>query len=142
MKKTLLPLLLLAASIIQAQERMTPELLWSVHRVSADGMSNNGAYVYYSSKIVDWKTEKSSVHHYRIGVSDGSQKEWTTEAGKTIAQRYDKAWYSYYENVLYQSTDNGATWTEIYNGLNGADNAWVSPDGKYVAFSKDVLVKP
>ena len=142
MKRKLLPLLLLASLSLSAQQRMSPELLWSLHRVSADGISYDGQYVFYSSKTTDWKTEKSSVRHYRVAVTDGSQKEWTTEAGKTITQRYDKAWYSYYDNFLYQSVDNGSTWTEIYNGLVGADNVWVSPDGKYVAYSKDVLIKP
>ena len=142
MKHTLLSLFLMAGLSAQAQERMSPELLWNLHRVSADGVSNDGRYVYYSSRVTDWKTEKSAVHHYRVAVADGKQKEWTTEAGKTITQRYDKAWYAYYDNLLYQSVDSGSTWTEIFNGLNGAENVWVSPDGKYVAFSKDVLVKP
>jgi dipeptidyl aminopeptidase/acylaminoacyl peptidase len=142
MKQTLLPLLLLIAFAGSAQDRMTPELLWSLHRISADGVSRDGKYVYYSSKVVDWKSESSATHHYRLNVGDGTRKEWTTEAGKTNVQRYDNAWYANYENVLYESTDSGTSWREIFDGLQGADNVWVSPNGKYVAFSKDVLVKP
>jgi len=133
---------ILLAITVSAQDRMTPELLWSLHRVTGDGVSNNGKYFYYNSKIVDWKTEKSQVHQYKVDVIDGTQKEWTTEAGKTNLQRYDKAWYANYENMLYESTDSGTSWKEIYNGLQDAENVWVSPDGKYVAFSKEVLVKP
>ncbi len=142
MKRTLLPLLLLFATAGNAQERMTPELLWSLHRVSANGVGREGKYVYYSSKTVDWKTEKSIVHQYRLNVKDGERKEWTSEAGKTITQRYDHAWYATYDNFLYQSLDSGSTWKEIYSGLQDAENVWVSPNGQYVAFSKDVLVKP
>lgn len=142
MKHLLLPLLLLAGSAVTAQDRMTPELLWSLNRVNGTAVSNNGKYVYYSSKKVDWKTEKSVTHQYRINLADGVQKEWTTEAGKTITQRYDNAWYATYDNFLYQSTDSGSTWKEIYNGLHDAENVWVAPNGKYLAFSKEVLVKP
>ena len=142
MKHVLLPLCLIVALGASAQDRMTPELLWSLHRVSAEGVSRDGKYLYYSSKSTDWKTEKSTTHRYRIAIEDGTSKEWTTEAGKTISQRYADAWYSYYDNFLYKSTDEGSSWTEIYNGLQNAENVWVSPNGKYVAFSKDVLVKP
>lgn len=142
MKRTLLPLLLLLAQTVSAQDRMTPELLWSLHRVSGNGVSRDGKYVYYSSKTVDWKTEKSVTHQYKISLNDGEKKEWTTEAGKTITQRYDNAWYATYDNFLYESTDSGSTWKEIYNGLQDAENTWVSPNGKFVAYSKDVLVKP
>ncbi len=142
MKYTLLPLCLLLALNVGAQDRMTPELLWNVRRVSAEGVSKDGKYLYYSSKSTDWKTEKSTSHRYRIAIEDGTSKEWTTEAGKTICNRYGDAWYSYYDNFLYKSTDEGSSWTEVYNGLQNAENVWVSPNGKYVAFSKDVLVKP
>jgi len=149
MKKLILPLLICCGTALFAQaqpasqpDHMTPELLWSLHRVSGVGVSSDGKYVYYSSKTVDVKTEKSVTHQYRINVLDGTKKEWTTEAGKTITQRYGKAWFSTYDNFLYQSLDSGATWVEIYNGLQDAENVWVSPDGKYVAYSKDVLVKP
>jgi len=142
MKHTLIAVLLLTSIAATGQDRMTPETLWSLHRVSASGVSHDGKYVYYSSKSVDWKTEKSVTHQYKLGVSDGQKREWTTEAGKTITQRYDDAWYATYENFLYESTDSGNTWKEIYHGLQDAENTWVSPNGKYVAFSKDVLVKP
>ncbi len=142
MKHTLLPLLLILGLAASAQDSMTPELLWSLHRVSGDGVSRDGKYAYYSSKVTDWKTEKSVVHNYRINLTDNTRKEWTTEAGKTNLQRYDKAWYANYDNLLYESTDSGSTWKEIYTGLQDAENVWVSPNGRYVAFSKEVLVKP
>ena len=141
-RKYTLPLLLLVATPALAQDRMTPEILWSLHRVNGEGVSRDGRFVYYSSKTTDWKSEKSSVLHYKIGVEDGVKKEFTTTAGKTITQRYDDAWYAMYDNVVYKSADSGSTWTEIYSGAQDAENVWVAPNGKYLAYSKRVLVKP
>jgi dipeptidyl aminopeptidase/acylaminoacyl peptidase len=142
MKRRLLPLLLLLSTVAMAQDRMTPELLWSLHRVSGNSVSKDGRYLYYSSKSTDWKTEKSVTSQYRINLEDGSKREWTTDGGKTIVQRHPGAWYATNENFLYESADSGSTWHEVYNGLQDADNVWVSPNGKYIAFSREVLVKP
>ena len=142
MKHTLLPLLLLLGIAAKAQDRMTPELLWGLHRVSGTDVSRDGRYLYYSSKTVDIKTEKSTSIQYRINLVDGARKEWTTDGAKTICQRYENAWYAYNDNFLYQSVDSGNTWHEIFRGLQDAENVWVSPNGKYVAYSKEVLVKP
>ncbi|MCF8451159.1 MAG: S9 family peptidase [Taibaiella sp.] len=141
MKNALLSLLMLGALVAQGQNRMTPETLWSLHRVSGNDVSKDGRFVYYTSKSVNWKTEKSTTHQYRINLEDGTRKELAAE-GHVITQRYEGAWYSFSENMLYQSTDSGNTWKEIYSGLQNAENVWVSPNGKYVAFSKDVLIKP
>ncbi|GAA4468762.1 S9 family peptidase [Nemorincola caseinilytica] len=140
MKKTFITLSMLCAAMAQAQNRLMPETLWSLHRVGGNSMSPDGKYVYYTSKSVDWKTEKSTTHHYKLNLADDSRREVTTE-GRTITQRYDKAWFAYNDNVLYESNDSGNTWKEIFNGLQGAENVWVSPNGKYVAFSKDVMIK-
>jgi len=128
--------------IADAQKKMTPEILWSLHRVTGEAVSKDGKYVYYSSKSVDWKSEKSSVQHYKIGVEDGVKKEFTTTAGKTITQRYDDVWYAFYDNVVYKSTDAGTTWTSIFTGANDAENVWVAPNGKFLVYSKRVLVQP
>jgi len=142
MKNTpLLFFMLCSIAVFGQGGRMTPETLWSLHRVTGNEVSRNGRYVYYTSKTVDWRSEKSTVHQYRLNVDDGSRKEFTTE-GRTICQRYETAWYAFSDNAVFQSNDSGNTWKEIYNGVQNAENVWVSPNGRYVAFSKDVMIKP
>ncbi len=142
MKIRIFTLLLFVSTTLVAQERLTPELLWGLKRVSAEGMTKDGRNVYFSSKSIDWHTEKSTVHTYKITIESGEKTEWVSESSKTVTQRYEDAWYAVHENIVYKSTDTGATWQEIYTGAQDQENVWVSPNGKYVAFSKNVLVKP
>ncbi len=140
MKKIFIVIASIGAITAWGQKNMTPETLWSLHRVGGTGISQNGRYVYYSSRSVDWKTEKSTVHHYRLDLNDDSRREVTTE-GRTVTQRYGDVWYAVNDNVLYQSTDAGSTWKEMFKGLQHAGEVWVSPNGKYAAFSRDVMIK-
>ena len=141
MRQIFFSIAILGATLAHSQNRMTPELLWSLHRVSGNSVSLDGKNVYFSSKTVDWRTEKCTTHNYKLNLETETKVEVTNE-GRTITQRYENAWYAYNENKLYESTDNGNTWKEIFSGLQGAENVWVSPNGKYVAFSKDVMINP
>ncbi len=142
MKRLFLPVVLLSAMQASAQNLMTPELLWGVKRVGAEGISKNSNGVYYTSKEYDWKTEKSTTTRYWLNVVNGSQREWKQPDGKTIIQRDAKVWYATDDKVLYSSEDKGKSWNAIYNNIAGADNIRVSPDGKYIIYSKEVMIKP
>ena len=64
--------LFLLAGTVSAQERLTPEKLWSLGRVSSEGLSASGKTLYYGVKHTDWKTEKSVTKHYRLSLAQGS----------------------------------------------------------------------
>ncbi len=141
MKRLFIPLLLIAVNAF-AQDRMTPEMLWGLKRVGVEGMNSDGSVVYYTSKTYDWKTEKSSTTRYALDLNKPVRKEWNMPEGKTIIAREDKAWYATDDNTLYISKDNGRNWKSFYKGIEGAENIQVSPDGKYIAFSKEVMIMP
>lgn len=142
MKRLFIPLLLIGALQVNAQDHMTPELLWSLKKVSADGMSADGKSIYYSSRQTDVSTEKTATQRFLLNIADGSKKEWTAPEGKNIIQREGNVWYATDDKSLYKSTDGGKKWKAVYNGLEGADNVRVSPDGTHIAFSKELLIKP
>jgi len=143
MKRTFLCVFLFSAlARLQAQDHMTPELLWSLKRVTVEGMSPDKKHVYFSSKLVDWKTETSTVTHYKINIANGQQTKVAMPDGKKIIERREGTWYATDDNTLYKSEDNGDTWNIVYHGLTDFDNVWVSPNGKYLAYSKEVLIKP
>lgn len=139
MKRSLIPLLLLSASAF-AQNTMTPELLWSLNRVSIQGLSNSGKTIYYSTRRYDWKTEKGTTTHYKLNIAKAEREEYTLPDKKSIVQRDANGWYSTEGSILYLSKDNGKTWTGIYHGADGMDNIRISPDGKMIAYSKEVPV--
>src|ERR1044072_6464379 len=138
MKKVFLSLLLLSAMNSQSQDKMTPELLWKLKRIGAEGMSGDGKQAYYSSRQYDVKTEKSSARHYAVDVASGQRREVTLPANKSVFQKEGRNWYAMDDKAIYASRDNGKTWGTLYSGLKGAENVRVSPNGKYIAFSKDV----
>ncbi|HEY9177333.1 MAG TPA: S9 family peptidase [Flavipsychrobacter sp.] len=141
MKRTLIPLLLLWSTGLFAQDVMTPELLWSLKRVGIQDVSRDGKKVYYSARQYDWKTEKSAAMHYIVDVATGNKEELVLPDKKSVIQRDKNGWYAVEGKVLYISKDKGKTWKGIYDGVEGLENIVVSPDGKKIAYSKDVLVK-
>ena len=141
MKKLLLSFLLLSAINGYGQSKMTPELLWKLKRVSPAGMSADGSQVYYGSRLYDTKTEKSSSMNYAMNVASGERKLITVSGGKSIFQREGRYWYATGGDNIYVSMNGGKNWSLFYSGLKGAENIVVSPNGKYIAFTKEVLVE-
>jgi dipeptidyl aminopeptidase/acylaminoacyl peptidase len=143
MKKIAFSFLLFCSAASWAQNRMTPEQLWSLKRVSADAITADGRQVIYTVRQYDWKTEKNTTTNHLIEI-DGSKKSisWKPDEGKSIFQKNGKTWYASQDNIIHRSDDEGKTWRIFYKDLKDAENIRISPDGKYVAYTKEVLVKP
>lgn len=142
MKKQLLAAALLLSGAAMAQEHFSPEKLWSLGRCSAEELNTAGTKLYFSVKYTDWQTEKSRVTHYQMPLTGtGSIAETRVKTGYTVVQHDGDVWYATYEGSLFRG-GNGESWTPIYDGLKDAGEVRISPDGKSVAFVKEVLVKP
>lgn len=74
-KRIITALTLLIALFSFSQERMTPELLWKLGRVSGLGVSKDGKYVVYSVTVPDMQTNKSSHYSYTVPVEGGAAVE-------------------------------------------------------------------
>jgi dipeptidyl aminopeptidase/acylaminoacyl peptidase len=142
MKQILLLSLLAVGSSAAAQEHLTPEKLWSLGRVSPQGISTSGKTLYYSVKYVDWKTEKSTTTNYRMPLGEGKATEQRTGEGYSIVQRDGDIWWATKEGKLFRSGNRGDIWNPAYEGLEGAGDVRISPNGRYIAFVREVLVKP
>ncbi|HET6994703.1 MAG TPA: S9 family peptidase [Chitinophagaceae bacterium] len=67
--------LLLAPLFALAQNKMTPELLWKLGRVTGLGISKDGKYVIFSVNTPDWEANKGSRKSYMIPVAGGTAVE-------------------------------------------------------------------
>lgn len=142
MKKQFFAIFLLSSMATQAQNRMSPEMLWDVKRVSAQTISADGKSLFFSSRKYDVATEKSSSKQYKLNISTGKKNDFTTAEGKNIFQQNDQVWYAADDAAIYSSSDEGASWARICDVIKDADNYKISPDGSYIAYSKEVMVTP
>jgi len=139
MKKIILLFCLTTTFSGMCQNKMTPEMLWSLKRVSGETLLDNGKTLLFNSKTIDVKTEKSSVKKYELQLQSGKQNE-INEAYQ-IVQRNRNIWYGIKDNSLFKSSNSGKSWTLFFKNVDGMDNIRVAPNGKLIAYSKDVLIK-
>lgn len=136
MKKLLVAFLLLSIQA-SAQDHMTPEMLWSLKRVSADRITPSGKTLYYTTRQYDWTTEKSATKHYKLNIATGKLSEISESNSKPTR-----------EELIATADEKNISITRkgdkkaVQYPVEGADNIKVSPDNKYIAFTREVLVDP
>ncbi len=133
-------LLALAAPLLMnAQQVMTPEILWTLKKVGVQAVSPDHAALIYKIGQTDLKTEKTKNENYFLNIVNHQSAK--IDLGKKSLIQWDKnGLYAQEGEKIFLSKDNGKTWTEFYT-IGEADNIVVSPDGKKIAFSKQVLVE-
>lgn len=132
-------LALAAPFLMNAQQLMTPEILWTLKKVGVQAVSPDQSSLIYKVGQVDLKTEKTKNESYFLNVINNQSSK--IDLGKKALVQWDKnGLYAQEGEKIYLSKDSGKTWTEFYT-IGEADNIVVSPDGKKIAFSKQVLVE-
>jgi len=133
-------LLALAAPLLMnAQQVMTPEILWTLKKVGVQAVSPDQSSLIYKVGQVDLKTEKTKNENYFLNVLNNQSTK--IDFGKKSLIQWDKnGIYAQEGDKIFLSKDNGKTWSEFYT-IGEADNVVISPDGKKIAFSKQVLVE-
>lgn len=133
-------LLALAAPLLMnAQQVMTPEILWTLKKVGVQAVSPDQSSLIYKVGQVDLKTEKTKSENYLLNVLNNQSVK--IDFGKKALIQWDKnGIYAQEGDKIFLSKDSGKTWSEFYT-IGEADNVVISPDGKKIAFSKQVLVE-
>jgi len=127
-----------APFMMNAQQVMTPEIMWTLNRLGVQAVSTDNSALIYKISQTDLKTEKSNSETFWLDVSGKSAK---IDLGKKSLIQWDKnGIYALENNQIFLSKDSGKTWSEFYN-VGEVDNIVISPDGKKVAFSKAVHVE-
>ena len=130
---------LAAPFLMNAQNIMTPETLWTLNKIGVSAVAPDHSSLIYSLGKVDLKTEKTNRKNYFLNLKDNVAAH--LDLGKKSLVQWDKnGIYAQEDGKIYLSKDAGKIWTEFYN-LGEVDNIIISPDGKKIAFSKQVLVE-
>lgn len=133
-------LLALAAPLLMnAQQLMTPEILWTLKKVGVQAVSPDQSSLIYKIGQVDLKTEKTKNENYFLNVLNHQSSK--IDLGKKALIQWDKnGIYAQEGDKIFLSKDSGKTWTEFYT-IGEADNIVIAPDGKKIAFSRQVLME-
>ena len=127
-----------APFMMNAQQVMTPEIMWTLNRLGVQSVSPDQSSLIYKISKTDLKTEKSNSEAFWLNASGQSTK---IDLGKKSLIQWDKnGIYALENNKIFLSKDSGKTWTEFYD-IGEVDNIVISPDGKKVAFSKAVHIE-
>ncbi len=125
--------------LVNAQNVMTPEILWSMNRLGVSAISPENSSLVYKLSSTDLKTEKSSSKTYFLNLK--SKEATNFDLGKKSLIQWDKnGLYAKEEDKIFLSKDAGKTWAEFYT-LADADLIKISPDGKKIAFSREVQME-
>lgn len=125
--------------LMNAQNVMTPEKLWTLNKMSVSAVSPDQSSLIYDVGTVDLKTEKTNHKTYFLDLNKNISSK--IDLGKKSLIQWDKnGVYAQEGDKIYLSKDAGKSWTEFFT-IGEADNIKISPDGKKVAFIKEVQVE-
>ncbi|MBC5991794.1 S9 family peptidase [Pontibacter cellulosilyticus] len=144
MKKIFILAGVFAVSMAQAQQRMTPELLWKLGRVSAETVTPDGKSVIYGVSYINMDENSSERNLYAIPVNGGQATQLTSTKGGESVVHIDKATGNMvylHKGQLWQLTGGKGEPKQLTNVDGGLSNVRFSPDGKHLLFSREVHIK-
>lgn len=124
-----------------SQERMTPEKLWELGRVSGDGISPDGNYLYYGVSKYNLDDNKGNRDLYRMPVKGGKAEQLTNTPSSEYGLQFrpDGKKMGYMLGGQWWEADlDGKNAKQITNIEGGIGSLKYSPDGSKVAYTADV----
>lgn len=142
MHKLLLLTSLFITTMATAQQKMTPEQLWQLGRVSGETITTDGKTVIYGVSNYNIAENKSEKNLYAIPLAGGPAKQLTSSPGgegDVTALGGQKIGYSL-KGQWWEMNADGSGATQLAN-VEGLQNISFSPDSKHILFSKEVKLK-
>lgn len=142
MRKTLLVAGILFIQHSMAQQKMSPELLWQLGRVSGETVTADGTVLYGVSRynLADNKSERNL---YAIPVKGGAAKQLTSSPGAESGAQVlpnGKILYSY-KGQLWEMDKDGGNPVQRTSVEGGMQNIRISPKGTHILFSNEVKLE-
>lgn len=126
---------------LMAQNTMTPEMLWTLGRVSALGTSPDGKTLVYRISKTNLNTKKSDAEYFFLNLDNNQVVKTEVFKDKSFVQWDKNGLFARAKKQLLKSNDAGKTWRPVYGKLDDAIDVRVSPDGSKIAYSKEVQVE-
>ncbi|WDF53638.1 S9 family peptidase [Mucilaginibacter sp. KACC 22063] len=127
----------------QTKQTMTPELLWKLGRLGDVKLTADGKHLVYGVTHYNMTEAKSEAKLYTIPVSGGQATELTKEPGSRSLMNTlpnGKIMYFFDDNIWEMDADGSNVVKVTAKPLTDADNVQISPDGKKIMFTREVLV--
>ena len=138
LKQTMLALA--SPFLMNAQEVMSPETLWTLRRISVQGVSPDQSAVLYKTSQTNLETEKNTHESYLLNAVTSQSIPF--DIGEKSVLQWDKnGLYALENGNILLSKDQGKTWTTFYHIGKEAENIRISPDGSKIAFSRAVQLQ-
>ncbi len=143
MKKILLLGFLFISASTFAQKSLTPEMLWELGRVSGEKITPDNKSVIFGVSNYDLTTNKSERNLYKIPLIGGKATQITKAIGSEsvvgINKTNGKIAYTY-QGQYWEMNSDGTGAKQITNYEGGLENALISPNGKHILFTKEILM--
>lgn len=143
MYKPILLTLLSITSMATAQQKLTPEQLWQLGRVSGETISADGKTVIFGVSQYNIAENKSEKNLYAIPLTGGTAIQITTEngaEGDVAALAGQKIGYTY-KGQWWERNIDGSGANQVTHIDGELQNVRIAPNGKYILFSKEVKLK-
>jgi dipeptidyl aminopeptidase/acylaminoacyl peptidase len=145
MRKTFLSVLIIFSCNLFAQEKLTPELLWKLGRITEFDVSADGKTVIYVVKRYDLSANKGKGYLYRIPAGGGEPQLLSNDkqnpssvkfvrGGQRIAYMSSETG----EMQLWEMNADGSAPSPVTTVAGGISGYLYSPDEKKIAWSADV----
>ncbi len=142
MRKTFLLAGILFIQQSMAQQKMTPELLWQVGRVSGETVTDDGTVIFGVSRY-NMQENKSERNLWAIPAAGGAAKQLTSSpGGESVVKLLPNGRILYsYKGQLWEMDKDGANAVQRTGSEGGMQNIRISPDGAHILFSKEVKLE-
>ncbi len=146
---TIMSLLLVLPAGLQAQDVLTPELLWELPRVGGPAVSPDGRLIAFGVTRYALEDNKGNSDIYLIPVAGGEPVllVGTPHREGSAQWRPDGAWLGYLSNEsgstqLWEVRPDGWVRRQVSEVEGGISNFLYSPSGDHVSFTRSVDVDP